>query len=92
MALLRGQVERGHSLLGQDVGVSAVLQQHCSDFHLVLLGCDVERGVAVLKQGQTDAIITCITQLTANRLSSLIILIYCTVLTNTIIGLIMSLT
>lgn len=48
VALLRGQVQRCDALLGQDVGLGAVLQQHRSDFHLVLLGRDVERSVAVL--------------------------------------------
>lgn len=48
MALLRGQMERCDPLLGQDVGLSSVLQQHCGDLHLVLLGGDVQRSVAVL--------------------------------------------
>lgn len=48
VALLGGQMERRDSLLCQDVGLSSVLQQNRSYFHLVLLGCDVERSVAVL--------------------------------------------
>lgn len=48
MALLGGQMERRDPLLCQDVGLSSVLQQNCGYFHLVLLGCDVERSVAVL--------------------------------------------
>lgn len=52
VALLRGQVQRGDPLLGQDVGVRSVLQQHRGDLHLVLLSGDVERSVSVLIQGE----------------------------------------
>lgn len=48
VTLLGGQMERSDALLGQDVGLSAVLQKHSSDLHLVLLCCNVEGSVAVL--------------------------------------------
>lgn len=48
VALLGGQMERCDALLGQDVGLGVVLQQHCGDFHLVLLRRNVERSVAIL--------------------------------------------
>lgn len=41
-------MERSNSLLGQYVGLGAVLQQHVGDFHLILLSGDVKRRVAVL--------------------------------------------
>ncbi len=43
-------MERSDTLLGQDVGLSSVLQQDCGDIHLVLLSRDVERSVAILIQ------------------------------------------
>lgn len=46
---LRGQVERRDSLQRLSIGRSAVLQQAVSHLHLVLLGCYVEGGVAVLE-------------------------------------------
>lgn len=48
VALLGGEVERSDALLGQDVGLGAVLQQHCRDFHLVLFCRNVEGSVAIL--------------------------------------------
>lgn len=41
-------MERSDTLLGQNVGLSSVLQQHRGDIHLVLLSRDVERSVAIL--------------------------------------------
>lgn len=51
VALLGGQMERSDTLLGQNVGLGSVLQQHRGDFHLVLLSRDVERSVAILIDG-----------------------------------------
>lgn len=48
VTLLGGQMERSDALLGQDVGVCAVLQQHCGNIHLILLRGDVQSSVAVL--------------------------------------------
>ena len=48
VALLRGQVQGGDSLSGQDVGLGPILQQGGGYVHLVLLGRNVERGVAIL--------------------------------------------
>lgn len=47
-------MEWSDALLGQNVGLSSVLQQHCGDFHLVLLGRDVEGSVAVLMHGDSE--------------------------------------
>lgn len=47
-ALLRRQVERRDPLQGLGVGRGAVLKQTVGHFHLVLLGGDVERRVAIL--------------------------------------------
>lgn len=41
-------MKRGDSLLGQDVGLSPIVQQSGSDLHLVLLGSNVQRGVPIL--------------------------------------------
>lgn len=54
VALLGGQMERRDALLGQDVGLGAVLQQHSSDFHLVLLCRNVEGSVAILVDAGDD--------------------------------------
>lgn len=57
MALLRGQVHRADALPGDGVGVRAVLQQGGGDVHLILLGSNVQRSVAILegKQGELTA-------------------------------------
>lgn len=41
-------MKRGDSLLGQDVGLSPIVQQSGSDLHLVLLGSNVQRRVPIL--------------------------------------------
>lgn len=45
-----GQVKRGHSLYRLCIRGPSVLQQTAGHLYLVLLGCDVQRGVAILKQ------------------------------------------
>lgn len=52
VALLRCQMKGSDALLGHDVGLGAVLKQNCGDFHLVLLGGDVERRVAILARSR----------------------------------------
>lgn len=52
VALLRRQMKRSDALLGHDVGLGSVLKQNRGDLHLVLLGGDVERRVAVLVGGR----------------------------------------
>lgn len=58
MALLRRQMKRSDALFGQDVGLGAVLKQNCGDLHLVLLGGDVERRVAILVWGKEGGVTT----------------------------------
>lgn len=48
VAFLRREVQRRDSLACHRVGGGAVLQQRGGDLHLILLGCDVKRRVAVL--------------------------------------------
>lgn len=48
VTLLGGQMKWGDSLLGQNVGLSPVVQQSGSYLHLVLLGSDMQRGVSIL--------------------------------------------
>lgn len=50
VALLSRQVEGGHALHRLRVRRGPVLQQTAGHLQLVLLGGDVQRGVAVLKQ------------------------------------------
>lgn len=48
MALLAGQVERREAVAGLGVRFGAVFQQIDRNVHLVLLGSDVQRCVAIL--------------------------------------------
>lgn len=48
MTLLGGQMEWSDPLLGQDVSLCSVTQQHCGDLHLVLFSRNMQRSVAVL--------------------------------------------
>lgn len=42
----------GDPLLGQNVGLSPVVQQSGSYLHLVFLGSNMERGVSILTPGR----------------------------------------
>ena len=56
VTLLGGQMQRTDPLLGQDLGLGPVLQQGQRYGRLFLLGCDVQRGVAVLDHGEQSVI------------------------------------
>lgn len=58
VALLRCEVQRADPLLGQDVRLCAVLQQRQRDLRLVLLGCNVEWGVAILGGSKGTELLT----------------------------------
>lgn len=52
---LRREVQRRDPLARHRVGGGAVLQQRGGYLHLILLGCDVERRVAVLGGEETES-------------------------------------
>ncbi|TNN70599.1 hypothetical protein EYF80_019183 [Liparis tanakae] len=57
-ALLGRQVNGADALPRDCVGVGAVLQQRGPDVHLVLLGGDVERRVAILRQHHGNILVS----------------------------------